>query len=87
MASSSRESDMDTRRANEWRASRITTSEGTPKMAHQLAVDHSERNSALLDAVGRSGWFDVQMVRLATGDYLVNGEVLVERINRTDRHG
>lgn len=48
-------------------------------MAHQLAVDHSERNSALLDAVGRSGWFDVQMVRLATGDYLVNGEVLVER--------
>lgn len=27
----------------------------------------------------RSGWFDVRMARLATGDYLVNGEVLVER--------
>jgi ERCC4-type nuclease len=70
---------MDARRTKELRASRITTSEGTPNSVHQLVVDHSERPSALLDAVRRSGWFDVQMDRLATGDYLVNGEVLVER--------
>ncbi len=70
---------MDARRTNEWRASRITTSRGVPDSVHQLAVDHSERHSALLDAVHRSGWFDVRMDRLATGDYLVNGEVLVER--------
>ena len=70
---------MDTRRTKETRASRITTPEGTPNSVHQLVVDHSERHSALLDAVRRSGCFDVRMDRLATGDYLVNGEVLVER--------
>ena len=48
-------------------------------MLHQLVVDHSERDSVLLDEVHRSGWFDVRMDRLAAGDYLVNGEVLVER--------
>ena len=46
---------------------------------HQLHVDHSERQSALLDALQRGGTFDVQMVRLATGDYLINNEVLIER--------
>ena len=46
---------------------------------HQLAVDYSEGPSALLDAVNRSGTFDVQMVRLATGDYLLDNEVLIER--------
>jgi DNA excision repair protein ERCC-4 len=65
--------------AKETRASGITTSRGTPNSVHQLTVDHSERDSAFLDAVRRSGWFDVQMDRLATGDYLVDGEVLVER--------
>jgi hypothetical protein len=66
-------------RTKETRASWITTPEGTAKSAHQLVVDHSERDSALLDALRRSGYFDVQMDRLAAGDYLVNGEVLVER--------
>jgi ERCC4-type nuclease len=47
--------------------------------AHQLAVDHSERHSALLEAVRRSGDFDVRMVHLDTGDYLIDDEVLVER--------
>src|SRR3989338_1142218 len=70
---------MDARRTKGSLASRITTSPGTPDSVHQLAVDHSERDSVLLDAVRRSGWFDVRMARLATGDYLVNGEVLVER--------
>ena len=57
---------MDARRTKAWRASRITRSGGTPTSLHQLAVDHSERHSALLGAVRRSGWFDVQMDRLAT---------------------
>lgn len=38
---------------------------------HQLAVDHSEGRSALLDAVRRSGSFDVRMARLGVGDYLI----------------
>ncbi len=46
---------------------------------HRLAVDHSEHHAALLDAVRRVGGFDVQMVRLTTGDYLINEEVLIER--------
>jgi len=47
--------------------------------AHQLSVDHSERHSALLEAVRRSGAFDVRMVHLDTGDYLIDNDVLVER--------
>lgn len=47
--------------------------------AHQLSVDHSERHSALLEAARRSGAFDVRMVHLDTGDYLIDNEVLVER--------
>lgn len=50
-----------------------------PGSVHQLHVDHSERPSALLDAVQRSGTFDVRMVHLATGDYLIDNEVLIER--------
>ncbi len=46
---------------------------------HQLDVDHSERQSALLGAVQRSGTFNVRMVHLATGDYLIDSEVLIER--------
>jgi ERCC4-type nuclease len=60
-------------------AQKTTESQGTPEAVRRLVVDHSEHRSALLDAVCRSGWFDVQMDRLATGDYFVNGEVLVER--------
>jgi DNA excision repair protein ERCC-4 len=44
---------------------------------HRLDVDHSEHQ--LLDAVRRGGAFDVQMVRLQTGDYLIDDEVLIER--------
>lgn len=46
---------------------------------HQLSVDHSERHSALLEAARRSGVFDVRMVRLNAGDYLIDDAVLVER--------
>jgi len=55
-----------------------------PDRVHQLYVDHSERHSALLDAVQRSGTFDVRMVRLATGDYLIDNEVLIERKSIAD---
>jgi ERCC4-type nuclease len=70
---------MEARKRKEWRASSIVTSASTPDSVQRLVVDHSERQSPLVDAVRRSGWFDVQMDRLAAGDYLVNGEVLVER--------
>lgn len=46
---------------------------------HRLDVDHSEHQAALLDVVRRGGAFDVQMVRLPTGDYLIDDEVLIER--------
>ena len=51
---------------------------------HQLAVDHSESRSALLDAVRRSGTFEVRMAHLATGDYLIDNEVLIERKSVAD---
>ena len=55
-----------------------------PNCVHQLAVDHSENRSALLDAVRQSGAFEVRMARLATGDYLIDNEVLVERKSVAD---
>jgi len=75
---------MDAPRTKEWRALRTTIWRGTPDSVHQLAVDHSERHSALLDTVRRSRAFDVRMVRLAAGDYLINDEVLVERKTMSD---
>jgi DNA excision repair protein ERCC-4 len=48
-------------------------------LLHHVPVDHSEARSALLDAVRRSGAFDVRMVHLATGDYLIDNKVLIER--------
>lgn len=55
-----------------------------PDPVYQLAVDHAESHSAFLDAVRRSGVFDVRMVHLATGDYLIEDEVLVERKSVAD---
>lgn len=55
-----------------------------PGSVHQIAVDHSESRSALLDALRRSGAFDVRMVHLATGDYLIDSEVLIERKSVAD---
>ena len=49
-----------------------------------LQVDHSERRARLLDLVQHSETFDVQMVRLDVGDYLIDGGVLVERKNYAD---
>ena len=50
-----------------------------PDVLHQVAVDHSESRSSLLDAGRRSGRFEVRMVHLATGDYLIDDQVLIER--------
>jgi DNA excision repair protein ERCC-4 len=50
-----------------------------PESVHQVAVDHSESRSELLDTVRRSGAFEVRMVHLATGDYLIDDQVLIER--------
>jgi ERCC4-type nuclease len=51
---------------------------------HQIAVDHSESRSALLDALRRSGVFELRMARLTTGDYLLNDRALVERKSVAD---
>jgi len=50
----------------------------------QVTVDHSERRSALLDAVRRTGAFQVRMARLTTGDYLIGNDVLIERKSVAD---
>ncbi len=46
---------------------------------HQLRVDLSERNAAVLDLARECDDFDVQMVRLPIGDYLIESGVVVER--------
>jgi len=50
-----------------------------PGSVIRLHVDHAERQSVLFDAVQRSGAFDVRVLRLVTGDYLIAHEVLIER--------
>lgn len=52
--------------------------------SYQLHVDYSERSATLLDLARQSGVFDVRMVRLAIGDYLIDGGVLVERKTYAD---
>jgi DNA excision repair protein ERCC-4 len=46
---------------------------------HRIQVDHSEREARLLGLLRQSCDFDVGMVRLPVGDYLINDEVLIER--------
>lgn len=55
-----------------------------PDSVHQIAVDHSEGHSALLDAVRRSGVFEVRIAHLGTGDYLIDNKVLIERKSVAD---
>jgi len=50
-----------------------------PNTPYRIVVDHSESRSTLLDTVRRSASFDVRMGHLATGDYLIEEEALVER--------
>jgi ERCC4-type nuclease len=54
------------------------------KVLHRIVADHSESRSMLLDALRRSAVFDVRMGHLATGDYLIEDEALVERKSTGD---
>jgi len=49
-----------------------------------LRVDVSERNAALLDLARACGDFDVHMERLPSGDYEIDGGVIVERKTYAD---
>lgn len=51
---------------------------------YQLRVDNSERAAALPDLARACGEFDVQVVHLAVGDYLIDEAVLVERKTHAD---
>lgn len=55
-----------------------------PDVRHQVLVDHSEGRSALVDIMRRSGAFEIRMAHLATGDYLIANEVLIERKSVAD---
>lgn len=55
-----------------------------PESVHQVDVDHFESRSELLDAVRRSGAFEVRMVHLATGDYRIDDQVFIERKSVVD---
>ena len=46
---------------------------------HSIQVDHSERESLLLELLRQSEDFDVRLARLRVGDYLINDQVLIER--------
>ncbi len=49
-----------------------------------LRVDLAERNAALLDLARASGDFDIQMERLPSGDYEIDGSVIIERKTYAD---
>lgn len=51
---------------------------------YHLRVDCSERHAALFDLARACGDFDVQMAHLATGDYVIDGGVVVERKTYAD---
>ncbi len=59
-------------------------SEATGMGRYRLRVDFSERNAALLDLARECGDFDVQIERLAVGDYLLDGGIVVERKTYAD---
>ena len=44
----------------------------------RLRVDTSERNAALLDLARGCGDFEICMERLAVGDYLIDGGIIIE---------
>jgi ERCC4-type nuclease len=50
----------------------------------RLRVDFSERNAALLDLARGCGDFDIRMDRLAIGDYLIEGGLVIERKTYAD---
>ena len=55
-----------------------------PPRRHQLRVDLSERNAAVLRLARECEDFDVQMVHLPIGDYFIDSGVVVERKTYAD---
>jgi DNA excision repair protein ERCC-4 len=51
---------------------------------HQLSVDSSERNAAVLHLARACDDFDVHMTHLPVGDYFIDGGVVVERKTYAD---
>src|SRR4029077_20303737 len=55
-----------------------------PPRRHQLRVDLSERNAAVLRLAREGEVFDVQMAHLPIGDYVIDSGVVVERKTYAD---
>jgi len=55
-----------------------------PPRRHQLRVDLSERNAAVLRLARECEVFDVQMAHLPIGDYVIDSGVVVERKTYAD---
>jgi DNA excision repair protein ERCC-4 len=51
---------------------------------YQLRVDFAERHATLLDLLQKSDAFAVHLERLAVGDYVIDGGIVVERKTYTD---
>lgn len=58
--------------------------EATTARRYRLRVDFSEQNAALLELARECGAFDIQMERLAVGDYHIDGGIVVERKTYAD---
>jgi DNA excision repair protein ERCC-4 len=58
--------------------------DSTQPRRHRICVDFSERRAALLDLVRKSAHFEVHLERLAVGDYVIDGGVIVERKTYAD---
>lgn len=63
---------------------RDAVADATGARRYRLRVDFSERHAALLDLARDCGDFDVQMERLAVGDYHIDGGIVVERKTYAD---
>lgn len=68
-------------------SSKVRTTRIVHRQPCPLQVDHSEGSARLLNLVRQSETFDVRMVHLNVGDYLIDGGVLVERKTYADFAG
>ena len=55
-----------------------------PRRPHRLRVDFAEQSARLLELVSACDDFEVEMVRLAVGDYSIDERVVVERKTYAD---
>jgi len=63
---------------------RQVVADATRPRRYLLRVDFSERHAALLDLAWDCGDFEIQMERLAIGDYCIDGGVIIERKTYAD---